>query len=213
MLMPRMIFLMFFVLSQVIVFAQNNDFVVLQNKNEFIEKAKIESDKTNTIVSDFVQEKYLDVLSETIISSGKFHFKKTNSIKWEYTKPFKYLIIIKDDKVMIKDEEKENTIDMKSNKQFKKINEMILKSVQGNIHEDENYDVNFFHNNQFYKVELSPKDAKTKQMIQVIAIHFNKSDYAVESVRLMENSGDYTNITFKNRQINVPIGDEQFKIN
>ena len=34
------------------------------------------SESTNTIVSDFVQEKNLSVLSEKIISKGQFYFQK-----------------------------------------------------------------------------------------------------------------------------------------
>ena len=59
-------------------------------------KAKIEmmSKVTNSIESDFTQEKNLSVLSEKIISKGHFVFKKENMLRWEYQSPSKYLIVI-----------------------------------------------------------------------------------------------------------------------
>jgi outer membrane lipoprotein-sorting protein len=47
---------------------------------------------TNTIKSDFVQEKNLSMLSEKIVSKGKFWFKKENKVRMEYSAPSYYLM-------------------------------------------------------------------------------------------------------------------------
>ncbi|MGZ4036422.1 MAG: LolA family protein, partial [Bacteroidia bacterium] len=59
-------------------------------------KLRIEamSKATNAIESDFTQEKNLSVLSEKVNSKGHFSFKKENMLRWEYTTPYKYLIVI-----------------------------------------------------------------------------------------------------------------------
>ena len=58
------------------------------------------SKNTLSIESDFVQEKNLQVLSEKIISKGHFTFKKENRLRWEYTSPSKYLIVINNQKII-----------------------------------------------------------------------------------------------------------------
>src|SRR5215218_2910128 len=75
-----------------------------------------EAQKTNSIKSDFVQEKNLGMLSEKIVSKGKFWFKKESRVRMEYSHPFQYLLIINGNKVYIKDGGKENTVSTKSNK-------------------------------------------------------------------------------------------------
>lgn len=204
----RLIVVLFFVTS--LCLSQEYGFSVLENKADFVAKAKEISDKTKTIDSEFIQEKYLEVLEEKIISKGHFNFKKENSIRWEYLSPFEYLIIIKDGKIFIKDGDKESKFDLKSNKMFKNINEMIVKSVQGDIHEDENFNVNFYQSVDNYMVQLEPKEDSMREYLNKIHIYFSKTDYAVEKVKMVELSGDYTSIDFLNRKLNLPLGDEKF---
>ena len=59
--------------------------------------------KTLSIKSDFVQEKNLSMLSEKIISRGKFWFKKESQVRMEYNHPYQYLMILNKDKVFVKD--------------------------------------------------------------------------------------------------------------
>ena len=56
----------------------------------------------NTIESDFTQEKKLSILSNTLVSKGHFCFRRENNIRWEYLQPYKYLIIISQDKIYYK---------------------------------------------------------------------------------------------------------------
>ena len=58
--------------------------------------------KTNAIKSDFVQEKNLSMLSEKIISKGKFWFKKESQVRMEYSQPYAYLMILNKDKLYLK---------------------------------------------------------------------------------------------------------------
>src|SRR5687768_159536 len=53
-----------------------------------------ESAKVLSITSDFTQDKILTALTETISSTGKFSFKRSNKVRIEYQKPFVYLMIM-----------------------------------------------------------------------------------------------------------------------
>ena len=100
-------------------FAQS--FQPMKDSKDFQQKLHVIAAKTTTLQSDFVQIKHLDVLSEDIESNGKLFYKASNKLRWEYTTPLEYLIILKDGKVSIKDEGKVSSYDLSGNKTFQKI--------------------------------------------------------------------------------------------
>jgi len=87
--------------------------------------------KTQTIKSDFVQEKNLSMLADKIVSKGKFWFKKNNLVRIEYTQPFQYLMVMNQNNVYIKDGQKENKMSTRSNKLFQQINKITVDCIQG----------------------------------------------------------------------------------
>ena len=89
--------------------AQHAGFKVINDETDFKKNYASAAGSIQTIKCDFVQEKNLSMLSEKIISKGNFLFKKQTKVKMEYTKPYRYLLIINGDKVMLKDEQKSNT--------------------------------------------------------------------------------------------------------
>ena len=169
--------------------------------------------KTNTIESDFIQEKNLSFLSEKIISKGLFYFKKENKIRWQYTEPFDYLIIINENKIYIKDEDRESKYDMASNKIFKEINKIITGCIQGDIlNNDKEYKIEYYENDNLYYVKLTPYSEKMKEFLSNIDIYFDKKDFSVSKLEMMELSGDYTKIEFINKKLNKEIPDEKFTV-
>ena len=169
------------------------------------------TEKTNTIKSDFIQEKNLSFLSEKIISKGLFYFKKENKIRWQYTEPFDYLIIINENKIYIKDEDRESKYDMASNKIFKEINKIITGCVQGDIlNNDKEYKIEYYENDNFYYVKLTPYSEKMKEFLSNINIYFDKKDFSVSKLEMIELSGDYTIIEFINKKLNEEIPDKEF---
>ncbi len=177
-------------------------------------KQKIESmsKATNSIESDFTQEKNLSMLSEKIISKGHFAFKKDNLLRWEYSSPSKYLIVINKEKVMIKDEKKISKYDMNSNKVFKEINDIMVSSVQGTIFKSHKFKTNYFENDRFYKLELIPQDKNMKDTFKKINLYFDKSVTSVAKMEMVEASEDVTLLDFSNKKLNAPIADNLFII-
>ncbi len=157
--------------------------------------------KTATIESDFVQEKEMSVLSEKIISKGKFYFKKEKRLRWEYTAPFPYMIIINNDQMYVKDDNTENRVNMQTNKVFRDINNIILGAVQGTLLSDQkNFQSAFSDSRTYYVVKIVPQSAKIKESLNEIILYFNKNDYSVERLLMREASGDYTRIDFKEKK-------------
>lgn len=170
------------------------------------------SQKTNTIKSDFVQEKNLSLLAEKIVSRGKFWFKKENLVRMEYTQPFQYLMVINGTNVYIKDSQKENKISTKSNKLFQQINKVIVDCVKGGALESKDFTTRIFEGSNAFLAELTPVNKQMKGMFKNINIHIDKKEYAVSKVEMHEPSGDNTIITFSNRELNTNLVDALFAI-
>jgi outer membrane lipoprotein-sorting protein len=164
-----------------------------------------------TIESDFTQEKKLSILSNTLVSKGNFCFRRENNIRWEYLQPYKYLIIISQDKIYIKEEKDQKQYDIQSNKMFREMNKFISGCIQGDILENEkDYKIGYFEDSHNFFVTLVPVAEKMRQMLNEIQIWFDRTDLTVARIRMMEPGGDYTKIDFVNKKLNTDIPVEKF---
>ena len=202
----------FLMLIQGIVFSQPG-YIPLKDPSGFKQRLAVASSKVTSIESNFIQEKNLSVLTDKITSKGRFYFKKEKSLRWEYTDPYKYLIILQNDKFIVNDEGRVKKIDIQSNSVFREINTIILGCVQGTLLNDEKrFSSLCFENNSGYLVKLKPLSSPMKEVLDEIRIFFDKSDLTVSRLEMQERSGDYTNISFILKKINQPIPDDKFKI-
>lgn len=172
------------------------------------------SASVNSITSDFIQEKSLSVLSQKIISKGTFCFQKENNVRWEYTEPYRYLIIISSNKMYMRDEKTKKQMDIQSNPMFQQMNKFISGCIQGDIlRNDNDYNIDYLESGSSYFVKLTPKNEKMKQMIAEVDIWFDKDDMSVTSLRMVESGNDYTRINFINKKLNAEISPEKFSFN
>ncbi|MFK5878051.1 MAG: outer membrane lipoprotein carrier protein LolA [Flavobacteriaceae bacterium] len=168
------------------------------------------SESTSSIKSEFVQLKHLSFLSNDIKSSGMLYYKSPNFIKWEYQDPFVYSATFKGDMLFINDAGKKSDLDLSSNKAFKSLNNLVVKSVKGDLFDDTEFEISYFKNNKNYSVHFIPKDKKLKKFISEFVIGFDKITFEVLSVKMLESSEDYTLLIFNNQQFNQPIADAVF---
>lgn len=210
--MRSLFFLLFACISASAVEAQHAGYKPVADMAAFKTQFAAATQKTQTITSDFVQEKNLTMLSEKITSKGKFWFKKDNLVRMEYNQPFQYLVIINKNNVFVKDGNKENKISTKSNKLFQQINRMMVDCVQGTALNNTDFTVVVFENAQSYLIELSPVAKGMKDYFKNINIVLAKKDYSVSKLEMYEQSGDNTIISFLNKELNASIADALFTI-
>jgi len=193
--------------------AQYTGYKLLADAANFKSQFAVASQKINTIKSDFVQEKELGMLSEKIISKGKFWFKKENAVRMEYTNPFQYLMIINGSKIYIKDSQKENKVSAKSNKLFEQINKIMMDCVKGTALSNPDFTVRIFEGADSYLAELSPVNKNLKSLFKNVNLVVAKKDHSVTAIQMHEPGGDKTIINFTNRELNVNLPDALFAIN
>ncbi len=210
--MRRIILVLLVMMASVAAQAQYAGYTPLTDLQKFKTQFTATALKTSTIKSDFTQEKNLDMLAEKIVSKGKFWFKKNNMVRMEYEHPYKYLMIINNDNVFIKDEQKENKISTKSNKLFQQINKIMLDCVQGTVLSNPDFKTRVFEGKGTYLIEMTPVSKLIKGLFKTINITIDKKDNSVASINMQEVSGDNTLIHFTNKEINTAIPDALFSI-
>jgi outer membrane lipoprotein carrier protein len=192
--------------------AQDNDFTPVKDIDALKSKLTTHASNTNSISSNFVQEKHLWMLNEVLVSEGEFLFKKENSVKWKYTIPIDYTIIIHNGIFTIINNNKVNKFSIDSNPLFREINSMIVTAIRGDFIDNTDFDSDFFENDEYYMAELKPTNENVSSMLEKIEIYFDKQNIQVAKVVFHEPGDDFTLITFIDKKINSELSDNMFLI-
>ena len=189
--------------------AQNR---VLENPELWLKKINQYTIDIQSLHSNFKQEKVLSFLETPIVSEGEFWFKQEEKIRWEYQKPYAYVMIMNDGILTIKDDGDEYSTDLSANKMFEQMNGLIAGSIQGKLLDEEaNYNKLYFEDNQNVIVRFIPQSEDLSAYLQHIEIFFDKENLDVNQLIMMESGGDYTKISFSEKQLNQEIPEDVFK--
>lgn len=161
--------------------------------------------------AEFSQTKHMKMMEGNPESQGKVYYKSPNTLKWEYIKPYDYQLLFKDSKLFIVEEGQLSEVDLSSNKLFDKMGELVAGSVNGKIlMADKDFDITYHYAGANVRALIIPKDQGLRGMFKEIWINFN-AEHLIRSVRLIDPSGDYTEISMKNIKINQPIPSSVFQ--
>jgi outer membrane lipoprotein-sorting protein len=122
-------------------------------------------------------------------------------------------MIINGDKMIIKDDQNETTMNVRSNKLFQQVNNIMVESVNGTIIDNEDFSVRIFEDASRYLMEMTPVDKTLKGFFNTILIYADKESFSVTQILMNESSGDTTLIKFVNRNLNAQLSDEIFTLN
>jgi len=192
--------------------AQYAGYKPLTGMDEFRQHFTKAAQTTQSIQCDFTQEKNLSMLSDKIVSTGKFWFKRENMVRMEYEKPSYYLLVINGNNIKTKDGQKENKVSAKSNKVFEQVNKMMIDCVQGTALDNKSFTTKVFEGDKSYLVELTPTVKSLQSIFKTINLYVDKKDYSVVKMDMLEQSGDNTLISFLHKQMNVNIPDALFSV-
>ncbi len=194
-------------------YSQQEDFVPMLDEEKFRNALTGFNRETNTLMSDFRQVKHLDILTEDIISAGKFYYMKESKLRWEYTDPFDYSIIFNGNDILIRDEDRESRYNTDSNRMFRQISQLMSNVIRGDIlEENEEFSVTCFENKREYLIILFPVNEQYRQFFQEIEVHFGRDDMLVSKVKFTEQSEDFTLIEFTKKKRNETIPDTIFLV-
>ncbi len=170
------------------------------------------SQKIITVQAAFSQEKSLSFMDEKVYSQGLLYFKKPDMLRLEYTSPYHYLLIMNGHEMIINSDDNQIKLELESNKLFLEINNLIVNAVNGNIFGMPEMRAKIFENDQWYFVTMVPANAEMKKYISRIELYLDKKTLTADRFNVVEESGDYTLITFDKKKINETISDQLFSV-
>ena len=192
---------------------QQNGWQPVEDPRPIIDGIRESGREIRTMQCDFAQEKELSFLEEKVHSSGKFYFERENKIRWEYEEPYSYIIIMNGNLIRIEDEGRSNTLDASSNRLFSSINAIMAGIIDGSVvTKEEQFRSAFLEADAKVRIVLQPVMTGMKDFIGSIELDMNKQDFTVDALKIIERTGDYTLINFKNKQFNTPVREEVFRI-
>jgi outer membrane lipoprotein carrier protein len=166
-----------------------------------------------TMQCDFTQTKHLRMLNDKMTSKGRMYYQQTNRLRWEYTSPYSYTFILNDDKVLLKNKQRNDVIDVNKNKLFREIARIMMNSVVGtSLTDDKSFKSTIATNGNEWIASLLPQRKDLKQLFQKIILHFSKKNAMVKQVELIERNGDRTVIELNNIRTNEKISADLFTI-
>ncbi len=166
-----------------------------------------------TMQCDFTQTKHLKMLNDKMTSKGRMYYQQTNRLRWEYTSPYSYTFILNDDKVLLKNKQHNDVIDVNKNKLFREIARIMMNSVVGtSLTDDKSFKSTIATNGNEWIASLLPQRKDLKQLFQKIILHFSKKNAMVKQVELIERNGDKTVIELNNIRTNEKISADMFTI-
>jgi len=191
-------------------FAQPEGYKPVAGPAEIMLKVNEATASTNSINAHFEQEKNLSFIEEKIISKGILLYQKPDKLRLEYSEPFTYIMIMNGGRMMTGNGDIKSEYDLKSNKMFSEINNLIIGSIQGNILNHPDFGSSVYENTETLYIKLIPLNKELNKYIKSIGLYIGKKDYTVSEIKITEHSDDYTIIKFINKVINESIPEESF---
>ena len=183
------------------------------NTDEIKHKINQAASGIKTMQCDFVQTKHLKMLNDKLVSKGKMYYQKSDKLRWEYVSPYAYTFILNADKVLLKNQKRNDVIDVNQNKVFKEIARIMMNTVTGNcLTDDTSFKTTLTTTSTEWIATLIPQRKDMKGMFQKIILHFSKQKGMVTQVELMEKNGDKTLIELKNTKQNETLDAKLFAV-
>lgn len=187
------------------------EFTPVKDVEAVKKKLKATSASIHSIAAEFVQEKHLSILETPAVSNGKFYYRAENKVRWEIVTPEPYLVIINGSEMTVVENSKTKKYDTRTNKMYGKINEVMMGSIKGTLGDDtRKYRQEYFESSTHILMKLFPLEKMAKKYLEEIHVFFDKKDYDVSSIQMLEPGGDYTEIRFFNKKLNSELSDKLF---
>lgn len=216
MTMKSLLYLIFFISFVSTIFSQNEAFQQITGEDRALLEQEIvaASQAMNTLQCDFVQEKSSKLFADKAVSKGILSYQKPETLRWEYTEPSKFALILNEDRVYLANESGavEN-----SNKMFKYLAALIVGTVNGEGFLDaKTFQVCYYQSEEaenLILVKMTPVQKRLKEVYASIEIKIDKKDFLASEIVMREATGDVMTISLLNKKVNAELPQTLFLAN
>ncbi len=180
--------------------------------NDIFAEIKIAAGHTETLLSDFVQEKNLSIMSETLVSKGRFAYRKPDNLRWELLTPIASGFVLRGQQG-----ERWNSLSQ-TVENYSVDRDPVMGMVAQQLLAWARVDLDWL--DAHYRMELTsevplslqltPRDQGEAGFINHLEVTFSTDRSYVEQVVLAEQSGDSTVLKFINVVINGTLPEAVF---
>lgn len=205
--MKKTIFLILLWALNFSVFSQPSGYKALDEtqKKQTLSQISAATSQLTSLKVNFTQEKKSKAFTNPVVSSGTLSFKKSNFLRWAYTSPTSYSIILNENGAFYKNE-KGST----KNKMIGEMAKLILRTVSGEgLTNSTDFTLSYYKGKDILVI-LLPKSKKMQEIYSRIEVYLNAT-YLATCVKMTEKNGDETVIKFTNHQKNVTFSENEFK--
>jgi outer membrane lipoprotein-sorting protein len=175
-----------------------------------LEAMRAAAEKITSIKGDFVQEKHMPILARPLIAHGYFAYQRPSSLRWEYRKPLKSVLLLHDGNV--------NRY-IHTEKGWQEDAAANLQSMDFILQEISNWLNGRFEDNPLFHaavgkdrtVILTPKEKSMDQFIRRIELVMAAQPGVLKQVTIYEGEDTFTRFSFVHPHINDSISPSEFR--
>ncbi len=164
--------------------------------------------QVKTIKTDFVQEKNLALFDEKIILKGKIFIQKPGLFSWRVLSPMRYSMVIKG--LMIKqwdeDSNQVQQVSLAKNPGFQAVIDQMQNWFSGAFKSMGNdYTISLAADYPLVLDFVPHENSAAHNFIKRVTVIFQDDERYIRELRIDENNGDNTVLSFENAFLNQPI--------
>ena len=176
------------------------------------DKLRKESSVIKTLQANFVQKKSMKILSKPLVSAGRFYYVAPDSFRWEYLKPLRSIVIAhKNNTKRFVYSEGKMVEDTTGGVQAMKI---VFNEISGWLNGRFDQNPSFMaviREGANTMITLTPREKSMAGMIKKIEITLFRKTAVVQSVKIIEDADSFTQINFRNVEINKTVNPSVFQ--
>jgi len=160
------------------------------------------------IKGNFAQEKYLNRLDRSLMSSGNFIIAAGQGMVWETLRPFPSTMILGNDFIVqSRPDGQRSVLSAQGNETFIQMADVISSVFSGQSQGLlENFEVYFLGSASNWNIGLLPRDSIVASFAMKITI---SGDSAIRSIRIFEQNGDTITYTLSNHSFPKELNDHE----
>ena len=207
----KAIFILLLALLSISVWAQNEKPLTEAESQKVISMLTQAASSMQTLQCRFVQEKNSSMLAETSIAKGTMHYAAPDRMRWEYTEPYAFALVVNGEQITKVTDGKAETLDGKSSRMYQGMVSLIMGSASGKkLFDASVFDVALYDDNEFWRAEMTPKRRDMKRMFSQLVFRFDKKTNGISRVEFKDAGGDVTSIRFEDIKLNEVISEDKF---
>lgn len=174
------------------------------NDNKFINELENKTSTIQTITCKFTQTQSLSVLSNKVVKSGMFYYKRPEQILLMFDNGD--YIKMTSENFQMKNGNKVNEMKVDSNPMLRELKKILSACMTGDvINTTKDFQHELKQGEANYTVVLKPKKKRAASKIKEIMLVFDKKDMCLSKMKMTQPNGDYTLYEFFEKKLNSQI--------